>query len=55
MKQKQVIEYLMKASKPILKSTLMEELQVTHAMIKTLVDKKVIQEIEVEAYRDSLC
>ena len=52
MKQKQVIEYLMKASKPILKSTLMEELQVTHAMIKTLVDKKVIQEIEVEAYRD---
>lgn len=51
-KQKQVIEYLMKQSKPILKSTLMEELQLTHSIVKTLVDKKVIEEIEVEAYRD---
>lgn len=51
-KQKQVIEYLMKQSNPILKSTLMEELQLTHSIVKTLVDKKVIEEIEVEAYRD---
>lgn len=51
-KQKQVIEYLMKQSKPILKLTLMEELQLTHSIVKTLVDKKVIEEIEVEAYRD---
>lgn len=51
-KQKQVIEYLMKQSKPILKSSLMEELQLTHSIVKTLVDKKVIEEIEVEAYRD---
>lgn len=51
-KQKQVIEYLMGQSQPILKSTLMEELQLTHSIVKTLVDKKVIEEIEVEAYRD---
>ena len=52
-KQKQVIEYLMgRQSQPILKSTLMEELQLTHSIVKTLVDKKVIEEIEVEAYRD---
>lgn len=51
-KQKQVLEYLMAQPKPILKSQLMDELQVTHAIIKTLVDKSVIKEIEVEAYRD---
>ncbi|MDE5977834.1 MAG: primosomal protein N' [Turicibacter sp.] len=52
MKQKQVIEYLKRVQLPILKSQLMQELQVTHAIIKALVDKKVIQEIEVESYRD---
>ena len=51
-KQKQVLEYLMAQPKPILKSQLMDELQVTHAIIKTLADKSVIKEIEVEAYRD---
>ena len=51
-KQKQVLEYLMAQPKPVLKSQLMDELQVTHAIMKTLVDKSVIKEIEVEAYRD---
>lgn len=30
----------------------MSELQVTHAVLKTLIDKGVVKEIEVEAYRD---
>lgn len=51
-KQKQVLEYLMAQPKPVLKSQLMDELQVTHVIMKTLVDKRVIKEIEVEAYRD---
>ena len=51
-KQKQVLEYLMAQPNPVLKSQLMDELQVTHAIMKTLVDKSVIKEIEVEAYRD---
>ena len=51
-KQKQVLEYLIAQPNPVLKSQLMDELQVTHAIMKTLVDKSVIKEIEVEAYRD---
>ena len=51
-KQKQVLEYLKSQPKPVLKSKLMDQLQVTHAIMKALVDKKVIKEIEVEAYRD---
>ena len=51
-KQKQVLEYLKSQQKPVLKSKLMNQLQVTHAIMKALVDKKVIKEIEVEAYRD---
>lgn len=51
-KQKQVLEYLIAQPNPVLKSQLMDELQVTHAIMKTLADKSVIKEIEVEAYRD---
>lgn len=51
-KQKQVLEYLIAQPNSVLKSQLMDELQVTHAIMKTLVDKSVIKEIEVEAYRD---
>ena len=51
-KQKQVLEYLKLQQTPVLKSKLMDELQVTHAIMKALVDKKVMKEIEVEAYRD---
>lgn len=51
-KQKKVLLYLMEQKQPVLKSRLMEELQVTPAVLKSLVEKGVMKEIEVEAYRD---
>ena len=51
-KQKLVVSYLSEHDQPVLKSRLMSELQVTHAVFKTLIDKGVVKEIEVEAYRD---
>ena len=51
-KQKLVVSYLSEHDQPVLKSRLMSELQVTHAVLKTLIDKGVVKEIEVEAYRD---
>lgn len=51
-KQKLVVSYLSEHGQPVLKSRLISELQVTHAVLKTLIDKGVVKEIEVEAYRD---
>jgi len=47
-KQKEVVQYLLEHPGPVLKS----ELKVAPAILKTLKDKGIIEEIEVEAYRD---
>ena len=47
-KQKQVLNYLLKHSSPVLKS----DINATAATLKSLKDKGLIEEIEVEAYRD---
>ena len=51
-KQKEVVEYLLNHRMPVLKQQVMEEVQASNAIIKSLVDKGWIKEIEVEAYRD---
>ena len=51
-KQKEVVEYLLNHRMPVLKQQVMEEAEASNAIIKSLVDKGWIKEIEVEAYRD---
>lgn len=51
-KQKQVLEYLLKCRMPVLKRQVMETLEVSNAIVKSLIDKGAIKEIEVEEYRD---
>ncbi len=51
-KQKEVVEYLLTYRMPVLKQQVMEEVLVSHAIIKSLIDKGLVKEIEVEAYRD---
>lgn len=51
-KQKMVIEYLLQSKMPVQKQSLIESLHVSSAIVKSLVDKGVVKEIEVEDYRD---
>lgn len=53
-KQKMVIEYLLQSKMPVQKQSLIESLHVSSAIVKSLVDKGVVKEIEVEDYRDLL-
>ncbi|WP_442599449.1 primosomal protein N' [Neobacillus sp. D3-1R] len=51
-KQLKVIDYFIQHHEPVELRRLLEELHISSATVSSLVDKKILEELEVEVYRD---